>query len=122
MIDKAEQSTKISNNIKELRAERGWNQARLAEEAGITAAALSKIESGAGRIPTMVVLRKLAGALGVTVDQITGESQEVLSADDEKVSSFYRRWGALDDLPEDDQKRLLELAERLKEITKPNDK
>lgn len=120
MSDKAEQAKVISESIKAFRNSLGWNQARLAEEAGISGAALSKIEQGSGRVPTIVVLRKLASALKVTVNEITGDQDESTSENSQRSVQFYRKFGVIDELSEGDQKRLLEIAERLKEIT-PND-
>jgi len=116
MASKAEQAKKISNNIKRLRSALDWNQAKLAQEAGISGAALSKIEGGE-RIPTIVVLRKLSAALKVALHEITGEESEELSEADERSKEFYRRWDVLDDLSKEDQNRLRDMAERLKEIT-----
>ena len=116
MTSKAEQAKKISFNIKRLRNEQDWNQAKLAQEAGISGAALSKIEGG-DRIPTIVVLRKLSAALKVPLNEITGEETEQTSATDERSREFYRRWDVLDDLSKEDQSRLRDMAERLKEIT-----
>lgn len=114
MASKEEQSKKISSKIKELRSSQGWNQAQLASEAKITAAALSKIESGTGRIPTIVVLRKLAKALRVPVSEITGESSDASYSTENEVTNFYRKWGGLEELSEEDQNTLMELAKRLK--------
>jgi len=55
MPDKNDQAKIISKNIKLLREKFGWNQSKLASEAGITAAALSKIEKGDGRVPTCLL-------------------------------------------------------------------
>ncbi len=121
MNDKTEQANRISNNIKLLRSGLGWNQAKLAQEAGISGAALSKIEQGEGRIPTIVVMRKLASALKVQLREITGEEIEEISETNERSREFYRRWDVLDDLSQEDQSRLRDMAERLKEIT-PKDK
>ena len=116
MANKTEQAQKISFNIKRLRNERDWNQARLAQEASISGAALSKIEGGE-RIPTIVVLRKLSAALKVPLNEITGEEAEEISETNERSREFYRRWDLLDDLSKEDQSRLRDMAERLKEIT-----
>lgn len=118
MTNKLEQAQIISGNIKELRNKLGWNQAKLAAEAKISGAALSKIEQGDKRVPTIVVLRKLAGALKVDVHEITGEQPAERSVTEERNSEFYRKFGVISELPEDDQNRLLDMAERLKEITK----
>jgi len=116
MTSKAEQAKKISINIKRLRGGLDWNQARLAQEAGISGAALSKIEGGE-RIPTIVVLRKLSAALKVPLHEITGEKAEEVSETDEHSREFFRKWDVLDDLSKEDQSRLRDMAERLKEIT-----
>jgi len=117
MSDKTDQAKKISDNIKRLRMGLDWNQARLAQEASISGAALSKIEQGAGRIPTIVVVRKLASALGVEISEITGEQLEAPSEAQERNKEFYRQWGVLDNLSKEDQDRLKDMATRLKEIS-----
>lgn len=118
MTDKIEQADRISNNIKQLREGFGWNQAKLAQEATISGAALSKIEKGEGRIPTIVVMRKLASALKVQLHEITGEKPEEISETQERNREFYRQWGMLDKLDKDDRDILKGMAERLKDITK----
>ena len=118
MQDTREQSIIISHNIKRLREEAQWTQAKLAEESGITGAALSKIEKGDGRMPTIVVLRKIAGALKVPVQELSGESSDEFSADEEKTRAFHRKWGMLEELEQEDQDALLGMAERLRKMTK----
>lgn len=117
MADKISQAYTISKNIKELREGLGWNQSKLASEAGITAAALSKIEKSDGRMPTIVLLRKIASALKVQLHEITGEESEKISETEERNREFYRRWDVLDSLSKEDQDILKGMAERLKRIT-----
>ncbi len=117
MSDKAEQARIIRRNIKTLRNANGWNQSTLAAKAGITPAALSQIEKGDKRLPTFVVLRKLASALNVPPYELTGEAPPPPSEADQKSREFYRRWDILEDLSEDDQKMLRGMAERLKDMT-----
>ncbi|MGB0206121.1 MAG: helix-turn-helix domain-containing protein [Neptuniibacter sp.] len=117
MQTKREQAAVISRNIKELRKTRGWNQAQLAAEAKISAAALSKIEQGEQRVPTIVVLRKIAGALCVEIHDITGEKPQQLEDRDEKTMAFFRKFGVMDDLDPEDQQRLLDMAKRLKDTS-----
>jgi len=118
MQDKREQATIISNNIKRLRELAQWTQAKLAEESGITGAALSKIEKGDGRMPTIVVLRKISAALKVPVQELTGESMDEFSEDAEKTRAFHRKWGMLEELDKKDQDALFGMAERLRKMTK----
>jgi transcriptional regulator with XRE-family HTH domain len=117
MSSKSEQAQIISNNIKELRNKSGWNQTKLASEAGISGAALSKIEQGEQRVPTIVVLRKLAEALNVEIHEITGAQPLERSEAEERNTEFYRKFGVIENLPKSDQDMLLNMAERLKGIT-----
>ncbi len=59
----------IGNRIKELRTEKGWTQAKLAEKSGVEPSNISHIERAATKLslPTMV---SIANALGVTLDEI----------------------------------------------------
>lgn len=118
MATKIEQSEIISKNIMRLRSNLNWTQAKLANEAGISGAALSKIEKGEGRIPTIVVLRKLANALMVELAEITGEKPVMRSESEERNLEFYRKFGVIGELGKEDQEILLGMAERLKEMTK----
>jgi len=118
MTTKTEQAQKISRNIKELREKLDWNQSYLASQAGVSAAALSKIEQGVQRVPTIVVLRKLATALKVEIHDITGEEPANRSEMEERNLEFYRKFGVLEDLDTEDQKMLINMAQRLKEINK----
>jgi len=116
MSDKEIQAKIISSNIKLLREKNGWNQSTLATKAGITPAALSQIEKGDKRLPSFVVLRKLASALNVQPYELTGEAPPQAEID-QKSREFYRRWDILENLSENDQKMLREMAERLKDMT-----
>ena len=62
----------IGRRIRNLREGRGWNQARLAREAGLTPSAVSRVESGKRQAVLSETLRKIAGALGVSVDYLQG--------------------------------------------------
>lgn len=117
MADINNQADIISRRIIELRESLGWNQSKLASEAGISGAALSKIEKGDGRVPTIIVLRKIASALKVQPYEITGEAPENVSEADERNKEFYRKWDVLDSLTKEDQEMLKGMAERLKKIT-----
>lgn len=112
MSERLKQALKISQQIKGLRMGLGWTQSRLASEAKISAAALSKIEQGE-RIPTVVVLGKIASALKVKSHEITG-SEPVKFSESEQ---FYRKYGLIEDLSEEDQEIVLGMAKRLREMT-----
>ena len=65
----------LAQNIKKFRTQLGLSQEELARKAGITYSTLIKLESGANKNPTVKTLQQLAGALGVSLDQLVeGES------------------------------------------------
>ncbi len=49
--------------VRQMREQRGWTQARLAEVASMTQPAVARFEAG-GTVPTIPVLERLAHALG----------------------------------------------------------
>ena len=60
---------RLARNLKKLRTAQGWSQEHYAFEAGIHRTYVSDIERGA-RNPTITVVEKLAGPLGVTVSEL----------------------------------------------------
>lgn len=112
-MNKDEIAQRVADRIKSSREAKGFNQARLASEAGITPAAISQIESGE-RTPSTPVLRKLASVLQVSSDYLLGNSNESELSDllqDEKIQTFFRDYK---NLSSDDQKQIKMLAEFLK--------
>jgi len=71
----------VGERIKQLREKKGMNQKQLAEKAKMTRATISRIETGQVKEVKSEALKKLAVALGVTVDFLVGQSEE-MSADD----------------------------------------
>ena len=62
----------ISNRIKELRKEKGWTQQQLAEKTRLSFNAITKIEQGLAKSPTLKTLIKLADAFSVGLDELVG--------------------------------------------------
>ena len=62
----------LSKRLKELRKERDWTQQKLAEKAGLSFNAITKIEQGAAAHPTLKTLLKLADAFGISLDALVG--------------------------------------------------
>ncbi len=60
----------ISENIKKYRKKKGLSQDRLAKLADVTHTTLVKLESGANNNPTIKTLKKIADALGVSLDKL----------------------------------------------------
>lgn len=63
----------LARNIKALRGRRGWTQAELAQRIELTPHYVALLET-AQRLPTLKALLALAGALGVTSDQLLATS------------------------------------------------
>lgn len=59
--------------IKEARLAKGLTQEQLAKAVGVTQGAVAQWENGLTH-PAFAVLRKLAEALGVTIDQLIGKA------------------------------------------------
>jgi len=63
-------SQNLSNNIKKLREAKGLSQEKLARLADVANNTLIKMESGENKNPTLETLKKVAKALGVSVDEL----------------------------------------------------
>ena len=62
------------NTIKRIREQRNMTQAELAENSGITQAAISQYEANK-RVPNVKVADRIAAALGVTLNDIMRASE-----------------------------------------------
>lgn len=60
----------IAKNMKKYRDKMGISQDKLSKLAGITLHTITKIESGATPDPRIETIRKIADALGVSVDDL----------------------------------------------------
>ncbi|KUO40381.1 MAG: hypothetical protein AVW05_03705 [Hadesarchaea archaeon DG-33] len=103
----------LKNRIIEARERKGINQAKLAQEAGITPAAISQIENG-HRVPTIPVLHRIATVLGVSMDYLSGKTDESEVQDllqHENAKAFFRGFQSLDS---EDQETISKLIEFLK--------
>jgi transcriptional regulator with XRE-family HTH domain len=59
----------LASNVRALRKEREWSQAKLAGEVGIEQNAISLIENGRSN-PTIIVIEQVAHALGVPLSAL----------------------------------------------------
>lgn len=66
---------RLSLNMRRLRQSKGWSQEEFAHEAGLHRTYVSDLERAA-RNPTIVVVDKLAVALGVNVGALLDISEE----------------------------------------------
>ena len=62
----------LAKRLKELRKKAGWSQQKLAEKAGLSYNAITKIEQGTAKRPTIQTIIKLADAFGVSLDEVVG--------------------------------------------------
>jgi len=102
----------IRERIKERKRQLGLNQTELAKKADITQAALSQIDNGV-RTPSLLVLKKLAKALNVNIEELIDEPK-YRKPGDKKLHNFYEKYQVLDALSEIDQGIVLKMANRLK--------
>ena len=63
-------SQNLANNIKKLREAKKLSQEKLARLADVANNTLIKMESGENQNPTLVTLKKVAKAFGVSVDDL----------------------------------------------------
>ena len=62
----------LSERLKELRKEHNWTQQELAQKADLSFNAVTKIEQGAAKHPTLKTLLKLSEAFGIGLDELVG--------------------------------------------------
>lgn len=72
-----EQPDPLALRIRQLRTQAGWSQEALAERTGLSQNAVSKLEKGPNPAPRLSTLRKLADALGLSVEELTSGSEGV---------------------------------------------
>jgi transcriptional regulator with XRE-family HTH domain len=84
--------THLGERIRARRAELGMTQGRLAEAAGVTASAVSQMESGAIRTLKNDTLERLSIALRTTALELTAGLEELptLPADEQHLLQLYR--------------------------------
>ena len=70
----------LQNRLRELRGERGWTQAHLAEVVGVTRKTINTVENGVFT-PSTVLALKLARAFGLTVEQLFWLEQDLCGRD-----------------------------------------
>jgi transcriptional regulator with XRE-family HTH domain len=63
-------SNKISDNLKKLRAQKGYSLEKVARLADLSLNTVVKIENGINKNPTIETITKLAKALDVEIDDL----------------------------------------------------
>jgi transcriptional regulator with XRE-family HTH domain len=95
----------IASIITNLRKDKGWSQTDLARESSISREILGKYERGEA-IPSIDFAKRIADALGVSLDYLVGEGQNA-SFDKKNV----QRLQAIEQLPEDEKKTVFALMD-----------
>ena len=70
MANDQKSNYKIGDNLKKLRAKKGYSLEKVARRADLSLNTVIRIESGVNKNPTIDTLTKLAGALDVSVDDL----------------------------------------------------
>ena len=65
----------LADQIKKFRKKKAWSQQKLAEKTGLSFNAITKIEQGLAKHPTLKTLIKLSDVFGVSLDELVGRSK-----------------------------------------------
>jgi transcriptional regulator with XRE-family HTH domain len=66
----------IGARLKRLRDRKGWSQQELARQCGVTQATISRLERGELQDIQVITARRMAHALGVTIDYLVGPFED----------------------------------------------
>ena len=76
-MDELRRTTRrIGHRVRRERVKRGWSVRELARRAQVSPGAVSKLESGVRVSPSLELGKRLAKALGVTLDYLAGMYDE----------------------------------------------
>ena len=96
---------KIGKIIADLREQKGWNQSDLAENSEVSRVMIGKYER-ADALPSVDAAKKIADALGVSLDYLVGEG--INSKFDKKT---VKRLNDIEQLEDDKRKTLFDLID-----------
>lgn len=103
----SESALAVGENLRRLREERGLTQAALARRAGIDRSHVLRIEDGTFKHPRPQNLEKLARALNVEVDELTGRSVIRQITPYDSNPKYRELIDALEEADEDDRAEIL---------------
>ncbi len=96
----------LGERIKIVRIQKKMSQADLANAAGVHQKNISKYEGG-GVVPSALILKEMARALGVTADYLLGSDQDDVIKDTELLKHFKD----IDKMPEELKSALITVIE-----------
>jgi transcriptional regulator with XRE-family HTH domain len=70
IIENMARDDNIGENIKKYRTKQGLSQEDFAKKSGVKYTTLTKIESGVIKKPSVLVMAKIAKALGVNIEEV----------------------------------------------------
>jgi len=76
----------LGQRIKQARERKGWSQRALARQAGVRHAIISELETGKKTDTIGIILKRLARALGISVDYLLGTFEDDDQGDGEPAS------------------------------------
>jgi len=113
----------LGEKVKELREKKGMNQKQLADASRITQATISRIEQGKVNQLKSEALKRLAEALGSTVDYLVDMTDKLTAEDvlqsDETAKCLFRRY---EKLSSDGRKQLIDFVQFLEGKEKEEEK
>lgn len=104
----------VGDQIKQCREALQMTKSELAEEAGLTPAAITQFENG-DREPSLESLKKLADALEISVNYLIGRSDDKEFAQSPELTAMFRGMQKLNDA---DKKFMYGIYEQLLERNK----
>lgn len=113
----------FARRLREIRELRGLSQGDLADKIGKEAGLISHFEK-ARRAPSLLVLKRLADALQVTIDYLTGRSNDPAGAEpqsvgDSVVARINRSVKSLDEVQKETVAQMVDGLARSKQAPKP---
>ena len=113
----------LGEKVKELREKKGMNQKELSEASGITQATISRIEKGKVNQLKSEALKRLADALGSTIDYLVDKADKLTPNDilraDETAKHLFRGY---EKLSSDGRKQLIDFVNFLEGKEKEEEK
>lgn len=108
----------LGDRIKQRRDKLGWTQTELAQRSGVQQAMISRYERGEVKQARSDHLEKLAEALGVSMDYLTGAKDDLSFDDLRRDSRAQAIFAGYQELSEDGREQLANFLRYIAELDK----